>query len=262
MEENNNNFNIENCGYDITIGTYNGEEIRRAYEIKPWPKDQEINNLIPSNDSSTDTHEYVDLGLSVKWATCNIGANTQYEDGMYFAWGETQGYTAEQIGTDRNFNESEYKFGRMDWMDSTNFGMTKYNNSDRLTELEPDDDAAIVNWGNGWRMPTNEEFEELISGTTHEFDTENNGVIITSKSNGNTIFLPFAGKFSDGSNDYFYNKYCFSLTSSLGDGMCFECSTFCANNSFDDNGQYVEEGFSVTAGQNRWDGFTIRPVYS
>ncbi len=117
-------------------------------------------------------HEYVDLGLpsGTLWAPCNIGAENPEEYGDYFAWGETEGYN----GGKTTFEWINYK-----WCNGNINAMTKYcSNSglgyegftDDLTELELADDAAYVNWGPAWRMPSIEQFQELInsSNTTTE----------------------------------------------------------------------------------------------
>ena len=168
------------------------------------------------NNKGNDNHEYVDLGLKVKWATCNIGASSPEEAGLYFAWGETNGYTSEQVGVDKYFiwedftdesgvtHHNDYKFGPYNGEDETNYGMTKYN-SEGPTELESEDDAAAQIWKNGWRMPTKEEFEELISSAnTETIFTEQNGVsglLVTSKVEGyegNSVFFPAVGEAADG----------------------------------------------------------------
>ena len=133
---------------------------------------------------------YVDLDLPSKtlWATCNIGASSPEEYGDYFAWGETTGYNDGKT----NFNWSTY-------FDTEDDGSTfkKYNNDGGLIELALEDDAAYVNWGPAWRMPTRIQFEELINNeyTITEWTTQNSvyGRKITSRSNGNSIFLPAAG---------------------------------------------------------------------
>ena len=142
-------------------------------------------------------YEYVDLGLSVKWAKCNIGATSETDAGLYFAWGETTGYTASQVGTDKQFSWSDYKYGNDN-------NLTKYNQSDGKTVLESADDAAAQIMGGDWRMPTQTEFQELLSGTTNEWianynSTGVNGRKFTSKTNGNSIFIPAAGFCYDGS---------------------------------------------------------------
>jgi hypothetical protein len=128
----------------------------------------------------------VDLGLSVKWATMNIGANSPEEYGDYLAWGET---------TPKDTYSSEnYK-----WFDNTN-DLTKYctssifGKSDGKTILDPEDDAAYVNWGGTWRMPTYDELNELQTKCTWTWTTQNGveGRLVTGP-NGNSIFLPAAG---------------------------------------------------------------------
>ena len=146
------------------------------------------------------TYEYVDLGLSVKWAKCNVGAEKETDAGLYFAWGETTGYTASQVGTDKRFSWSDYKYG------NSSSNLTKYNQSDGKTVLKSTDDAATQIMGEGWRMPTQSEFQELIDNTDKLWTTINgvNGYKFTSKKEGyqnNSIFIPAAGGCGDGSVD-------------------------------------------------------------
>ena len=135
--------------------------------------------------------EYVDLGLSVNWATCNIGASSPEYIGNYYAWGETE--------TKSTFEWSNYKFA-----DGPDFLMTKYCSkpeyglngfTDGLMTLTPDDDVAHVTWGGNWRMPTYEEFNELIQNCSFRWGYKNGmtGYTVTSKVEGYTdksIFLP------------------------------------------------------------------------
>ena len=132
-------------------------------------------------------YEWVDLDLpsSTLWATCNVGANSPEEYGDYFAWGET--------APKDYYDWDTYKF-------TTDGGttFTKYNATDGKTTLDPEDDAAAVNWGGRWHMPTNAEWAELINECTWTWvkgynGTDKNGYEITSKTNGNSIFLPAAG---------------------------------------------------------------------
>ena len=141
-----------------------------------------------STTPSSENHECVDLGLSVKWATCNVGANKPEDYGDYFAWGETKPKTT--------YNWSTYK-----WCRGSYDKLTKYNNKssygtvDNKTQLELSDDAARANWGGSWRMPTSAEQDELRNNCTWTWTTQNgvNGYKVTSKKNGNSIFLPAAG---------------------------------------------------------------------
>lgn len=151
-------------------------------------------------------HEYVDLGLpsGTLWATENI--KDAIGNDLYFAWGETQGYTSGQVGTDKNFNWNiwldypvDYAFGAYDYDDETNYGMTKYNKIDNKTVLDATDDAATVNWGPDWVMPTKEQFDELVANTTTVFTEEPPyGLVFTSVINNNTLFLPFGGSAKEG----------------------------------------------------------------
>ncbi len=146
------------------------------------------------NDGTENGYAYVDLGLSVKWATMNVGASSPEDYGDYFAWGETT--------TKSTYNWSTYK-----WCNGSSSTLTKYNTSsgygtvDNKTTLELSDDAAHVNWGGSWRMPTDAEWTELRNNCTWTWTTQNgvNGYKVTSKSNGNSIFLPAAGSRYDSS---------------------------------------------------------------
>lgn len=137
------------------------------------------------------TYEYVDLGLpsGILWAKCNIGADTETDAGLYFQWGDTRGYTADQVGVDKIFDWAHYKFGTRD-------NLTKYNSTDGLTTLQSEDDAAHANMGEDWRMPTKEEYQELIDNTTSEWVTDYNSTGVSGRlftaENGNTLFLPAA----------------------------------------------------------------------
>lgn len=128
-------------------------------------------------------HEYVDLGLpsGLLWATCNVGANSPEDYGDYFAWGETVPKSTYNWNTYFDTNDGGYTFH-------------KYDNYGGKTVLEPADDAAHVNWGGSWRMPTYEEQDELRNECTWEWTTQNgvNGRKVTGP-NGNSLFLPAAG---------------------------------------------------------------------
>ncbi|MBR4963409.1 MAG: hypothetical protein IKY54_05855 [Muribaculaceae bacterium] len=134
-------------------------------------------------------HEYVDLGLSVKWATCNVGATTPEGYGDYFAWGETEPKDVFSLNT--------YKWGEI--TEIGNILYLKYNRTDNNIVLELEDDAARVNWGGEWRMATIEEQKELLNKCTWTWFTKNGvkGYKVISNINGNSIFLPAAGCFVD-----------------------------------------------------------------
>ncbi|MGM9817593.1 MAG: hypothetical protein ACI30B_01265 [Paludibacteraceae bacterium] len=135
-------------------------------------------------------HAYVDLGLSVKWATCNVGATAPEGYGDYFAWGEIEPKTT--------YDWSTYKYGS-DYDELTKYcnkvSYVKDSFTDDKTVLDPEDDAARANWGGAWRMPTIGEWEELLDNCTWTTVWCNgvSGYKVTSKINGNSIFLPAAG---------------------------------------------------------------------
>ena len=113
-------------------------------------------------------HEYVDLGLpsGTKWAKMNVGAQTETDYGLYFAWGETTGYTASQVGTDKQFSWSDYAL-----TEDNGSTMSKYNATDNKTHLELTDDAAAVNMGGDWHMPNRAQCLELFKETKNGFVT-------------------------------------------------------------------------------------------
>lgn len=134
-------------------------------------------------------HEYVDLGLSVMWAPYNVGAAAIDEYGDLFAWGEVE--TKDFFGTD-NYIHGRNLRSRMFY--------TKYcfnssdGNIDNLTTLEPEDDAAHVQWGGTWRLPTEEEWNELRTNCTWTRKRENGKKGWQAKGpNGKSVFFPLAG---------------------------------------------------------------------
>ena len=202
------------------------------------------------NSGTLDGHDYVDLGLpsGTLWATCNVGASSPEEYGDYFAWGETT-----TKGTYNTYNWSTYKYCK--GIPST---LTKYctrssdGTVDNKTELEPSDDAATANWGCGWQMPSREQCDELYNSsyTTTTWTTMNGveGRMITSKSNGNSIFLPAAGYrydpnlYNAGSDGYYWSR---SLDTSLS-----ECAYY----------QYSGSSSIDTGRKSRYHGQSVRPV--
>lgn len=136
-------------------------------------------------------HEYVDLGLSVKWATMNVGASKPEDYGDYYAWGETIGY-----------KDGKTYFDWSTYLDNPSHDartFTKYA-LDKQTVLDPDDDVAHVKWGGNWRMPTRAEQDELRKNCTWTWTTQDGvkGYVVTGP-NGNSIFLPAAGSRYDSS---------------------------------------------------------------
>ena len=208
----------------------------------------DVEETPPAGSNTTDkkdTHEYVDLGLpsGTLWATCNVGASSPEEYGDYFAWGETEPKT--------NYSWETYKYCK-----GTNNTMTKYcaryGSVDYKVELEPSDDAATVNWGSEWQMPSSEQCAELSNYryTTTTWTTLNGvyGRKITSKSNGNSIFLPAAGYRRDT-----------SLSSAGSYGLYWSRSLFA---SYSVSAYYLDFVSSdvSTYGSYRCYGRSVRPV--
>jgi len=134
-------------------------------------------------------HEYVDLGLpsGTLWATCNVGANTPEEYGDYFAWGET---APKEV-----YSWETYEWCNGSWNTLTNYCTnSEFGTEDNKTELEPENDAAYVNWGKSWRMPSPEQLQELLNNCIWTWTTLNgvNGQQVTGP-NGASLFLPVAG---------------------------------------------------------------------
>ena len=145
-------------------------------------------------------HEYVDLGLSVKWATCNVGANSPEEYGDYFAWGETS--------TKETYDYDNCPTSRLSISELQSQGYI-----DSEGNLTSQYDAATANWGGDWRMPTYDELNELRNRCTWTWMTQNGvyGYNVEGP-NGNSIFLPAAGLRDGsslllaGSSGYYWNS--------------------------------------------------------
>ena len=191
--------------------------------------DQELNDNNFNNNNRINGHEYVDLGLSVKWATCNVGATQPHEYGDYYAWGETT------IKNSYTIDNSKTR--------GKNMGDISGN---------PNYDAATANWGSGWRTPTYAEMKELYEKCTWIWTTENgiNGYKVTSP-NGNSIFLPAAGEIYYQSNgcDSDFGYY---WTSTPEDGF-----DNCISNYLKIVSSFYEVGWY---NRGREFGFSIRPV--
>lgn len=151
-------------------------------------------------------HQFVDLGLpsGLKWAACNVGANSPEECGDYFAWGEIEPYYSSQDPlTWKEEKSAGYHWTSYKWYNVSNNTLTKYTTDkggsytplpDNKTTLEMEDDAARANWRGSWRMPTDAEWTELRTECTGTSTTQNgvSGILVTGP-NGNSMFLPAAG---------------------------------------------------------------------
>jgi hypothetical protein len=155
----------------------------------------------------------------------NVGANSVTDTGLYFQWGDTQGYTAAQVGS----GEGQKYFGEDDCIYYNDGSYTKYNEGDSLITLESTDDAVTAAWGGNWRMPTVSEFialgEAVISAWTADYQGSGvAGVVLTSNADGATLFFPACGDACYGSVDYVgsYGHYwSSSLDADYGDSSAY-----------------------------------------
>ncbi len=210
---------------------------------------------------------YVDLGLpsGIKWAKCNLGANNPEEFGDYFAWGETAPYYESgtlsspvwNSGKSKGYDWPSYSLSEGDWNLITKYCTNSYYGTvDNLTDLEAKDDAATAIRGSGWRMPTKEEFEELLnpanclwSWTTLERVP---GYKVTSQRNGNSIFLPAGGRFIEKEFEWGIVGYYWCSTLSE-----YSCNAY-ARHFYEDSWNEEDDDWLDEA---RCYGFSVRPVY-
>ena len=200
-----------------------------------------------SDTSATKDHEYVDLGLSVLWAACNVGASSSEEYGNYFAWGE--------INPKKIYNWNNLKYCvNGNSSDNVQFSKyvtdSKYGTVDNKTTLELADDAANANWGGDWRVPTYEEVVELEKNCKCELISINGvkGSRFISIKNGNSIFLPLAGGY-DGAN-----------LDEVGSFGYYWSSSMSSDNSQDAKLAYFDTNSIGTGTVGRYNGLSIRPV--
>ena len=194
-------------------------------------------------------HDYVDLGVTYNgnkllFAKCNVGASTETGYGNYYAWGETT--------TKSDYSWSTYIFNPSG--DGTTF--TKYNSTDQKVILDPEDDPVCVNMGGQWRSPIDAELTALLNQTTNTMVSNYNGSGVNGRvftgTNGNTMFVPAAGKLSGtyvsdvGSNAHWWSNSLYGVGSVSGRRLYF-------NNSSSICGVYND---------NRYYGFAARGVVS
>ena len=227
--------------------SYNGSDYH-----EPWVAFANIQDsfVTYNKDKGNNGHAYVDLGLpsGTLWATMNIGANSESDFGDYFAWGEVVGYSSSQVGVDKNFTQSDYRFP-FDQYDVP----SKYNYTDNLTTLELEDDAARVYFGGLWHIPSETQFGELVSNTTSQWvsDYQGSGKAgrLYTASNGKSVFLPAAGNASNG---------VVNMTNSAGYYWSNSIGMYGVDGAY-------SHGFSSYSGDDggsisRYLGFSVRPV--
>ena len=174
-----------------------------------------------------------------------MGARKPSESGLYFQWGDTQGYTAEQVGIGEGkkkfaYDESDYKFGVYP-------NYTKYTTTGATLNLE--DDAAHVNMGGDWHMPTPTQIQELLDNTTNTWTTQDgvNGRLFTStKGTSKFIFIPAAGSAVDGEVG-FSGDSCFIWSSMMDTSNAYngQCLQSYPGNAYLDKAQSRSNGLSV-----------------
>ena len=231
-----------------------------------------IDNDAPDYGQAPEGAKAIDLGLpsGTMWANMNVGAESPQEAGLYFAWGETEGYNGD-ASDGHSFNWTNYKWmteGQASWK-----YINKYQLDDHQTDacwyvydwdivdykfvgdgksvLAPEDDAAHVNWGGDWCMPTNEDIQELLANTTTEWTTALGmvGCKFTSKTNGNSIFLPAVG-YRSGTKLYGHLTY----------GRCWSSSVNPLDSSEALNLYFDSELVTTEKTSSRNVGRSVRPV--
>ena len=192
-------------------------------------------------------YDWVDLGLSVKWATCNVGASKSEEYGNFYAWAEI-------------YSKTNYEWSNYTWCNGSRESLTKYcydfgdnGFKDNITTIHQNDDVAYATRGGKWRMPTKVEFEELIENCTLTWITYNgvSGYKVTSNKLGYNdvfIFLPAAG--------YIRESYNYDITT----GGKYWSSVLTSGFSFNSYALVFGENAISTGGLERRYGCTVRPV--
>ena len=218
----------------------------RAYALRGLEYYYGDDKSFTTENNGGGDHDYVDLGLpsGLLWATCNVGANAPGEYGDYFAWGETELKHTYNWITYKYCNGSDRQLTK--YCTRSDYGYNGF--TDNLTILLPEDDAATVNWGNGWRMPTKEEWKELYQNTTCIWTTQNGvkGRLFTAP-NDSSLFLPAAGYrwndslYINNSNDYYWSSSLSTDASGYAWGLSFN------SDGYGMNGYYRSYGRSVRA---------------
>ena len=212
-----------------------------AYKTAPvWSDYANLIQAIPP--SLVPVPEAIDMGLSVKWASLNLGATKPEEYGDYYAWGEID-------------PKSYYDWPTYNWCSGSSETLTKYNTNsnygtvDNKTVLDLEDDAAHMTLGGNWRMPTEQELDELRTNCTWTWTTQNgiNGQKVTG-ANGNSIFLPAAGKHG-----------IVGLTDTGSYGYYWSSSLHAGPQSA--SGLSLHSSYASIAISFRYCGFSVRPVY-
>lgn len=248
VSEKTNNEQIPSINDDLVGSFYFNASITSTSNLANSSARNRSTQTLNTNNLTQVKPEYVDLGLSVKWATFNVGASKPEEYGDYYAWGET--------ATKNNYEWDSYR-----WCEGSETTLIKYCNrssygkTDAKTVLDDEDDVAHVKWGGNWRMPTVSEQVELRDNCKWTWTTRNgvSGYLVTSKKSGYTdrsIFLPAAGYMAQ------------SKTYNVGYSCCYWSSTLRT-----DSYPYFAWCYFSTSEITGWDslgyrncGRSVRPV--
>lgn len=271
LSSNNITVTVHGTGQTTYVQTVPGKNFaaRSAYNIAVdnFPSGTNASGEDVSWEEPAFVIEAVDLGLSVKWANCNIGANSPEELGDYFAWGETEPYYTEghaqddpctnwETGKSAGYHWASYKWCRGDGLSMTKYcKISGYGTVDSKESLDVADDAAHANWNGVWRMPSKAEQDELLSKCIWTWENLNgvNGYKVSSKTNSNYIFLPAAGCRE------FLNLYCIGVYGGYWSSSLYIDSN---NNAyylyFDQSG--VDQHGVYTTDYRRYQGWSIRAV--
>ncbi len=244
---------------DLVNAINEGEEVQVIGYAIGYTDDKYVRTMVTSIKvvevveqafDETAVAEAVDLGLSVKWASWNVGATKPEDYGGYYAWGETE-------------VKSDYRSSTYKWYDGAEYTMTKYCVDDRYgtvddkTVLDLEDDVAYVKWGGDWRMPTRNEVEELIDGCIWSRTTQQ-GVMgyKVAAPNGNSIFFPAAGV---------RELTGIELRGSYGYYWSAGLAKFYNSNNYESDCAYLfyfhdDYWSDWDGGRYRWLGQTVRPV--
>ena len=232
--------------------------VQKHSNIVPNFKSNEKVISIKNNKPVKEVHEYVDLGLSVKWATCNVGASSSIEKGYAFSWGE--------IIEGKYHNWESYKYSRekssyiTKYCDNENLGVV-----DRKMTLELSDDAANYHFGSNWRVPTKKEFDELINKCSWKIE-KNKGIegYRVKGKNGNSIFIPFTGYLETVRQPNNKNGiYTIEMTTQITNiqSAYYWTNTLDINNPMNALGAKVNSDIKALTIFPRYYGLYIRPVY-
>ena len=232
---------------DVNCEVMAGKNRRIEYDVLvdyvDGLKSDNISFVINISGTNMFGAQAIDLGLSVKWASYNVGATKPEEYGDYFAWGE--------VKSKKNYSWKTYKYCKGSYSTLTKYNKkSDYGRVDYKTTIDEQDDVATVNWGGAWRMPTQEEYDELRIKCKWIWTVLNGkkGYNVIGL-NGNSIFLPAAG--------YMYGSSLLdagSLGSYWSSSLYTDYYPNSACNVFFDSGGVNWYKF------NRYDGLSVRPV--